>query len=83
MAECNNIDDFKLIKLYEERPLLWDNRLSEYYAASSILFLIYVATGLTPCVCMPAAASNVTVFMPINCNFAAFCSSITPYDITS
>ena len=36
MAECNNIDDFKLIKLYEERPLLWDTRLSEYYAASEI-----------------------------------------------
>ena len=29
-----SVDDFKLIKLYESRPLLWDTRLEEYYAAA-------------------------------------------------
>jgi len=28
------IDDYKLIKLYEERPLLWDTRLDEYYSTT-------------------------------------------------
>jgi hypothetical protein len=28
------IDDYKLIKLYEDRPLLWDSRLEEYYSGA-------------------------------------------------
>lgn len=36
MAESSNsqIDDYKLIKLYEGYPLLWDTRLSDYFSAT-------------------------------------------------
>ena len=32
---CNaSLENLKFIKLYEERPLLWDTRLPEYYSAT-------------------------------------------------
>jgi hypothetical protein len=34
MAESSMKNDLKLIKLYEERPLLWDTRLTEYFSAA-------------------------------------------------
>jgi hypothetical protein len=34
VSGCINVDDLKLITLYEGRPLLWGTRLSAYYSAT-------------------------------------------------